>query len=135
MIRITRILSFCFLISVVGKTWAQAKPDSVLHDATLAGCVQYAITHQPVVQQSLLDEAITEKQIQAKLADWYPQVNFNYNLQHSFELPAAYFSGAYVRNGTFNSSNLGLNVTQNLFNRDVLFACCRISLAVLPAGV
>jgi outer membrane protein len=122
MIRITRILSFCFLISVVGKTWAQAKPDSVLHDATLAGCVQYALSHQPVVQQSLLDEAITEKQIQAKLADWYPQVNFNYNLQHSFELPASYFSGAYVRNGTFNSSNLGLNVTQNLFNRDVLFA-------------
>ena len=113
----------CGILLLLGTTTrGQGKPDSVLHDATLAGCVQYALTHQPVVQQSLLDEAITEKQIRAKLAEWYPQVNFNYNLQHSFELPASYFSGAYVRNGTFNSSNLGLNVTQYLFNRDVLFA-------------
>ncbi len=102
--------------------WSQTRPDSVLHDATLAGCVQYALSHQPVIQQALLDEAITEKQIQARLADWYPQVNLNYNLQHNFELPVSYFSGGYVRNGTFNSSNIGLNVTQSIFNRDVLFA-------------
>jgi outer membrane protein len=103
-------------------SWSQPKPDSVLHDATLAGCVQYALAHQPLIQQSLLDEDITEKQIQARLADWYPQVNLNYNLQHNFELPVSYFSGGYVRNGTFNSSNIGLNVTQNIFNKDALFA-------------
>ncbi len=114
---------FVFCLLMVGTTaQSQLKTDLVLQDATLAGCVQYAIMHQPVVQQSLLDEAIVEKQIQAKLADWYPQLNFNYNLQHSFELPASFFSGAYVRNGTFNSSNLGVNVTQNLFNKDILFA-------------
>jgi outer membrane protein len=57
--------------------------------------------------------------------DWptgIPQVNLNYNLQHNFELPVSYFSGGYVRNGTFNSSNIGLNVTQNIFNKDALFA-------------
>ncbi len=114
---------FVFCLLMAGTTaQSQLKTDLVLQDATLAGCVQYAIMHQPVVQQSLLDEAIVEKQIQAKLADWYPQLNFNYNLQHSFELPASFFSGAYVRNGTFNSSNLGVNVTQNLFNKDILFA-------------
>ena len=119
---IVRFITLCstFLIGIAA--WAQTKTDSVLHDASLAGCVQYALTHQPLVQQSLLDEAIVEKQIQAKLADWYPQLNFNYNLQHSFELPVSYFSGGYVRNGTFNSSNLGLNVTQNIFNKDVLLA-------------
>lgn len=101
---------------------AQTRPDSSLPNATLETCVQYALTHQPVIQQSLLDEAITEKQIQARLSDWYPQVNFNYNLQHNFELPASYFNGAYIRNGTFNSSGLGLGVTQNIFNRDVLQA-------------
>jgi outer membrane protein len=37
-------------------------------------------------------------------------------------LPVSYFSGGYVRNGTFNSSNIGLNVTQNIFNKDALFA-------------
>lgn len=105
-----------------GPLFSQQGNEAVLKGATLETCVQYALTHQPVLQQSLLDEAITEKQIQGKLADWYPQLTLNYNLQHSFELPAAYFSGAYVRNGTFNSSNLGLNVTQNIFNKDVLFA-------------
>lgn len=105
-----------------GPLFSQPGNEAALKGATLETCVQYALTHQPVLQQSLLDEAITEKQIQGKLADWYPQLTLNYNLQHSFELPAAYFSGAYVRNGTFNSSNLGLNVTQNIFNKDVLFA-------------
>ena len=101
---------------------AQTRPDSSLPNATLDACVQYALTHQPVIQQSLLDEAITEKQIQSRLSDWYPQVNFNYNLQHNFELPAAYFNGGYLRTGTFNSSGLGVGVTQNIFNRDVLQA-------------
>ena len=119
---IVRFITLCSTFPIGIAAWAQTKTDSVLHDASLAGCVQYALTHQPLVQQSLLDEAIVEKQIQAKLADWYPQLNFNYNLQHSFELPVSYFSGGYVRNGTFNSSNLGLNVTQNIFNKDVLLA-------------
>ncbi|MFX5464674.1 TolC family protein, partial [Acinetobacter baumannii] len=56
------------------------------------------------------------------LADWYPQLNFNYNLQHNFELPVSYFSGNYIRNGTFNTSYIGLSATQNIFNRDVLLA-------------
>ncbi|MES2005750.1 MAG: TolC family protein [Bacteroidota bacterium] len=116
------LLGLCCVMMTAGSLYAQTKPDSVLHDATLAGCVQYALTHQPVVQQSLLDEAIVEKQIQSKLADWYPQLNFNYNLTHSFALPVSYFSGGYVRTGTYNTSGLGLNVTQNIFNRDALFA-------------
>jgi outer membrane protein len=100
----------------------QRLPDTTLAHASLAGCVQFALTHQPVVQQSLLDEAIVEKQIQTRLADWYPQLSFNYNLQHSFSLPVSYFGGNYVRTGTFNSSLLGVNVTQQIFNRDVLLA-------------
>lgn len=119
---IVRLITVCCLSVVGSYAWSQPKPDSLLAEATLAGCVQYALTHQPVIQQSLLDEAIVDKQIQTRLADWYPQVNFNYNLQHSFELPVSYFSGGYVRNGTFNGSNLGLNVTQNIFNKDVLLA-------------
>src|SRR5215217_6551073 len=51
-----------------------------LEQATLENVVQYAIKNQPVIQQSMIDERITENQIRSKLADWYPQVNFNYNL-------------------------------------------------------
>lgn len=101
---------------------AQPRTDTTLNDASLAGCIQYALQHQPLVQQALLDEAIAEQQVQSKLADWYPQLNFNYNLSHSFDLPVAYFSGNYVRTGTINTSNLGFNLSQNLFNRDALLA-------------
>jgi outer membrane protein TolC len=118
-------LSYILLSTAIicsNAVFAQTGKEASLKEATLEACVQYALTHQPILQQSLLDEAIIEKQIQGKLADWYPQLNLNYNLLHSFELPVSYFSGGYVRNGTFNTSNIGLNVTQNIFNRDVLFA-------------
>ncbi len=120
--RTVHFICICCMGFLCSNARSQSKPDSALRDATLAGCVQYALTHQPVLQQSLLDEAIVEKQIQTKLAEWYPQLNLNYNLQHNFELPVSYFSGGYVRNGTFNASNIGLNVTQNIFNKEVLLA-------------
>lgn len=122
MIKPARLFLSCVFACCVSAVQSQNVADTTLQDATLAACVRFAITHQPVIQQSLLDESITERQIQAKLADWYPQVNLNYNLQHNFELPVSYFNNTYVRNGTLNSSLLGLNVTQNIFNRDVLFA-------------
>lgn len=113
------------MFSIAGNVVSQTKviqDSSSITNATLAQCVQYALKHQPIVQQSLLDEQIVEKTIQTKLADWYPQINFSYNLQHNFELPAFYFGGNYVRNGTNNASNIGLSFSQNLFNRDALLA-------------
>src|SRR4030095_6625129 len=66
--------------------------DSLLQKASLQACVQYALTHQPVIKQSLIDEQITERMIKGKLADWYPQINFDYNLEHYFKLTPAVFS-------------------------------------------
>lgn len=120
--RTLQFCGFCCALLLSNLAGAQYRSDSALVNASLPDCVQYALTHQPAVQQALLDEAIVEKQIQSRLADWYPQISLNYNLQHNFELPVSYFSGSYIRTGTFNSSNVGLNVTQNIFNRDVLLA-------------
>jgi outer membrane protein len=116
------LLISAFLFSGITGTMAQSAADTNLHNATLAVCVQYAMTHQPAVQQALIDEDITEKQIRQRLSDWYPQVSFNYNAQHVFELPTALVNGVYVKTGAPNSSTLGLGATQNIFNRDVLFA-------------
>jgi outer membrane protein TolC len=119
---ISTMVMACLCFSLTGLQ-AQLRTDTAtLKEGTLDNCIQYALQHQPLIQQSLLDEAIVDKQVQAKLADWYPQLNFNYNYSHSFDLPVAYFSNIYVRTGTFNSSNLGLNLSQNIFNRDVLLA-------------
>jgi len=108
--------SLIFLASVAQKT-----PDT-LTDATLDACVQYALKHYPLVQQSLLDEQITDRQIKGKLADWYPQIGLNAGYTNYFQLPKVAFNGNLVPSGTYNNSDVQFGLTQNLFNRDVLLA-------------
>ena len=108
------------LVSLIAS--AQKSPDTLLTDATLQACVQYALQHYPLIQQALLDEQITDRQIKSKLADWYPQVGLNASYQNNFQLQRIAFNGAYVASGTYNTSTVGLGVNQTLFNRDVLLA-------------
>ncbi|HEY4334306.1 MAG TPA: TolC family protein [Puia sp.] len=101
---------------------AQRAQQDTLANATLQACVQYALKHYPLVQQALLDEQITDREIKSKLADWYPQVNLNANYQNNFQLPAILFGGQLVRSGAYNQSTVGVALSQNLFTRDVLLA-------------
>ncbi len=96
--------------------------DSLLQDATRENVIQYALRHQPTVQQALVNEKITEYNIRSRLADWLPQVNFAYTFQHNFQLPVAVFQGNNVRIGVENTSALSVAARQNVFNRDVLLA-------------
>ena len=100
----------------------QNKNDSVLQQATLENCIHYALQHNPDLQNARLDEQITETVIKSKLADWYPQVNFNYNLQHNFQLPAINLNGNITHSGSVNTSGLQFGATQNIFNRDAVLA-------------
>jgi len=93
-----------------------------LTQATLENVISYAIKRQPLVQQSLIDEKTTELQIKSKLADWYPQVNFNYLFQHNFQVQTSVVGGNPVRLGVDNTSALQFGATQTIFNRDVLLA-------------
>ena len=99
-----------------------AASDSLLQQATLSNIIQYALKRQPVVQQSLIDEKTTELQIKSKLADWYPQVNFNYLYQHNFQVQTTIIGGNTVRLGVGNTSALQFTASQSIFNRDVLLA-------------
>jgi len=96
--------------------------DSLLRDATLQNIIQYALKNQPLVQQSMIDEKITELQIKSKLADWYPQVNFNYLYQHNFQVQTSIIGGNPVKLGVDNTSALQFTASQSIFNRDVLLA-------------
>lgn len=102
--------------------FSQAATDSLLAQATLPQVVAYAIKHQPLLEQSLLDEQIVNNNIKAKLADWFPQVNFNYNLQHNFQVQTSIIGGNPVRLGVDNSSAGQFTASQYLFNRDALLA-------------
>ena len=102
---------------------AQApKVVDTLANATLQACVQYALKHYPLIQQALLDEQITDRQIKGKLADWYPQIGVNAGYTDYFQLPIVSFAGQYVNSGTYNNSTVAASLTQNIFTRDVLLA-------------
>ncbi|HEV9038009.1 MAG TPA: TolC family protein [Puia sp.] len=109
---------FSFICLIAG---AQKAPDT-LTDATVQGCVQYALKHYPQIQQALLDEQITERQIRSHLADWYPQIGLTGSFQHYFQLPTVAFNGGIVASGVPNNSTVALGLNQTLFNRDVLLA-------------
>lgn len=99
-----------------------ATPDSLVQEATLDKVVQYALEHQPAVQQAQIDEEITNKIIKGKLADWFPQINFNYNYQHFPDLQTAVFNGTVIKLGVDNTSYAQFTASQTIFNRDVLLA-------------
>lgn len=107
--------------------------DSLLQEVTLKNAVDYAIIHQPQIRQSLIDQALVETTIKSKLADWLPQVGFNYNLQHNFITQTTFIGGNALQLGTNNSSLGQFTVSQNIFNRDVALASRTRSVVRLQA--
>ena len=116
------ILTLTILFISTGLFAQNNTGDSLLQEVTLQSAINYAIKNQPTVQRSLLDEQITERNIRSRLADWYPQVNFNYNLQHNFLLPTSIIAGNSVKAGVNNTSSGQFTVSQTIFNKDVLLA-------------
>ena len=116
------ILSTIIFTTLSVPTIAQIGNDSLIQNGTLENIIQYALKHQPAVQKSLLDEQITNSQINSRLADWYPQVDFNYNLQHNFQLPSTVFEGQVIQLGNRNTSTGNFAYNQNILNSDLLFA-------------
>ncbi len=101
---------------------AQQTSDSILQNATLENVIRYAIERQAIIKKAIADEKITEANIKSRLADWYPQVNFGYTFQHSFDVPTNIIGGNPIQLGVENTSALQLLATQNIFNRDLLLA-------------
>ena len=127
MIKYFSLLSILYGIICPGSVFSQ-KSDSVLQKASLTDCIQYALKNQPLIRQSELDEEITETTIKSRLADWYPQINLTYSLQHNIQLPTSFFPDATtgvkrpVKIGAKNVSSLGFTGSQAIFNQDLLLA-------------
>ncbi len=100
---------------------AQVSNDSLLESGTLENIIQYTLKHQPVIQKSVLDESITKSQVNSRLADWYPQIGYNFNLQHNFQLQTATFQGNVIQLGNKNTSVNQFAYTQNILNPTLIF--------------
>lgn len=128
---ITLLVGISFLWSGFQVAQGQAlATDALAGSVTLEDCIQYALNHQTDIRQSQIDRQITDGQVKSRLADWYPQLNLNYSLQHYLQLPVLILPDftnpngprREVRTGVQNSSTAALNLNQTLFNRDVLLA-------------
>lgn len=109
--------------------WSQAQVsvDPAAGPLTLEQCVAYALANRPAVRQSLVDAEISERENRIALAGWLPQLSANYNLQHYLKMPVTLFpndAGQLSPRtiGTANSSTLNLQLSQTLFNNEVLMA-------------
>lgn len=123
-------IGFLFAVGCIVSNFgfAQRTTDSLARQAYLADCIQYALSHQPTVRQSVIDQEIAERTIQSSLSAWYPQISAGYNLQHYLKQPATLFpdptTGEAVPRviGAKNTSTASLSLTQTIFNRDLLLA-------------
>ncbi|MEQ8531009.1 MAG: TolC family protein, partial [Imperialibacter sp.] len=117
-----RMSMLTLVLVLLNTTLSLGQSGDPLEVATLDKVVEYALAHQPNVQQALIDEEITDKAIKGKLADWYPQVNFTYNYQRFIDLQASVIGGNVIRFGVNNTSSAQFSASQAVFNRDVLLA-------------
>ncbi|MEQ9287347.1 MAG: TolC family protein [Cyclobacteriaceae bacterium] len=106
----------------------------VLEKATIEDIIQYALKNQPKVKQAQIDEEMADQAIKGKLADWYPQLNFDYNYQRFIELQSSVIGGEVIRFGVDNTSSVQFTATQNIFNSDVLLASKTASTVRLQAS-
>src|SRR5689334_17427266 len=91
--KIVRLITIIIFLFAAHDSFSQKAQDSLLAAPDLPNIIQYALKRQPLVQQALADERITELQVKSKLADWYPQVNFNYLYQHNFQVQTSVIGG------------------------------------------
>jgi outer membrane protein len=124
---ILAIISFVVLFCAPDAS-AQSRRDSLLDKAVLEDCINYALKHQPLVRQSLIDQEIAENSIKSSLADWLPQIGLNYNLQHYLKLPTSFVPDLTTgvkrptQFGVRNSSSFQFGVTQAIFSPELLLA-------------
>ncbi|HEU0227838.1 MAG TPA: TolC family protein [Arachidicoccus soli] len=113
------ISSFLFCFSMAK---SQNKDSTITDSASVETCVNYALQHYPLLQQSVINEELTNSQIKSKLDDWYPQIGLNGTVQHAFQVQRSVVGGQIREAGLANNSALQFGLTQNIFNRDALLA-------------
>jgi outer membrane protein TolC len=106
---------------------------------TLDQCVDYALKHQPVVNQAIIGEAIVRATNAINTSGWLPQASVSGNLTHYLSLPTNFIKNSSTgtvtqqKTGVINTFTPVLSVTQTIFNPSLLYAVKSASLYVRQA--
>ncbi|RZM23004.1 MAG: TolC family protein, partial [Pedobacter sp.] len=108
---------------------AHAQTDSsgtVLQKATLQDVINYALKNKPLVQQSLIDEEIGERDIKSALSGWLPQINGNGTLNHNLKQQTTILTtngeSSFLTFGGKNVSSLVVQADQQILNAGLIQA-------------
>ncbi|HXB44025.1 MAG TPA: TolC family protein, partial [Puia sp.] len=96
---------------------------------TLKQCIDYALQHQPTLNQSVINQSIAKITNAINLSGWYPQVNVSANATHYIQLPSTFVpdttnpSGGPVKTktGVTNTVIPELSVTQAIFSPGLVY--------------
>jgi outer membrane protein TolC len=106
--------------------FAQNISDTSVAVVTLRQSIDFALKNQPLLKQAYIDEQINERDIRIGLSDWLPQIGTTGQYQHYFQRPNFVAGGTGTSQQNLgiatNSSNLGIQASQVLYNNDVVLA-------------
>ncbi|HMH32638.1 MAG TPA: TolC family protein [Puia sp.] len=125
---IRNLLAFFLLFYFSENGFCQSKNENdSIQTFTLSQCVDYALQHQPFVNQALINIDIAHTTNSINLSGWQPQANISANLTHYNTLPTAFIKNAAgqimeQRTGVINSAAPILSVTQTIFTPALLYA-------------
>ncbi len=101
---------------------AQQSAERLPGSLTLTECINFALKNQPAIQQSLIDEEISERDIDIALSGIYPQISGQANLSRFLKQPVSILNGQPVIFQPKNTSNFLIQADQSLFSNELLFA-------------
>jgi outer membrane protein TolC len=110
---------------------------------TLKQCIDFAMQHQPLLNESLINIDITKTTNSINLAAWLPQVSASGNLIHNIQQPGngttttsggTTTTGTSSRGGSYTNTFIpGITVSQAIFNPSLLYAAKAAPLLVKQA--
>lgn len=123
-------------ISIAAFSQPGNQRDSAL---TLDQCLTYALKNQPIINQAVINVAITRATNAINTAGWLPQIGISGNLTHYLSLPTNFIKNASTgtitqqKTGVVNTFTPVLSATQTIFNPSLLYAARSAPLYVKQA--
>ena len=111
------LISILFLI-ISSIITGQGSQDTLPSKVTLSQCITYALANQSLIKQSLLDEDITKRDIRIALSGWYPQLEFDANVQRYLQAPISYYPNVLNPSAPIPVSSTANYVSSGIFSAD-----------------
>jgi len=120
--------------------FAHAQSPDSSKSMTLDDCIDYAMQHEPSINQSLLSIKIAKATNSINLSGWLPQANVLGSATHYFQLPTTLEAdstgnGGLIpyHTGVSNTAIPQLAITQTIFNPQLLYAAKTAKLYIKEA--